>query len=83
LGDPEYRYRRVVIAGVVQSVGSERPGFVDLEIRAEKTTVWARVPASGTAVDAEWIDGDVRASGVLAEFPAESGEGSQGTSFTL
>ena len=67
LRDPEYEYRRVAISGVVRSVSSERPGLVTLEIRAENTTVWAKVPASMLAVNEEWTDADVRASGVLAE----------------
>ena len=74
LRDPEYEYRRVAISGVVRSVSSERPGLVTLEIRAENTTVWAKVPASILAVNEEWTDADVRASGVLAE----SLDGNQG-----
>ena len=73
LQDAEYEYRRVRIAGVVQAVSSERPGLVTLEIRAAGTTVWATVPASITVIDDDWVDAEVRASGVLAE----AGDGSQ------
>jgi len=65
--DPEYEYKRVVVSGVVQSVSSERPGLITLEIRADKTTVWATVPASIAVITDEWIDAEVRAIGVLAE----------------
>jgi diguanylate cyclase (GGDEF)-like protein len=67
LRDTKYEYKRVVIPGVVQSVSSERPGLVTFEIRADKTTLWANVPASITIINDEWTDADVRASGVLAE----------------
>jgi diguanylate cyclase (GGDEF)-like protein len=67
LKNPEYEYKRVVISGVVQSVSSERPGLMTLEIRAGSATVWAKVPASITVVNDEWIDAEVRGSGVLAE----------------
>ena len=39
LQDPEYEYKRVVLPGVVQSVASERPGLVTLEIRARNATL--------------------------------------------
>jgi diguanylate cyclase (GGDEF)-like protein len=91
LQDPEYEYRRVRIPGVVRSVSSERPGLVTLEIRAERTTIWAKVPASVTVVNDTWVDAEVRASGVLAEPLAaslseslpESTDGDQATHSTL
>src|SRR5208283_5992054 len=64
---PEYEYKRVGVAGVVQSVGSERPGLVTFEIHAESATVWATVPAPIAITNDEWADADVRVSGVLAE----------------
>ncbi len=67
LRDTKYEYERVVIPGVVQSVSSERPGLVTLEIRADQTTVWAKVPASIVVINEDWTDADVRASGVLAK----------------
>jgi len=76
---PEYEYRRAAVAGVVRSVGSDRPGLVTLEIRADKTTIWARVPASIAVIDDEWTDAEVRASGVLAEPIGNQG----GTDTTL
>ena len=78
LRDPEYEYKRVRISGIVQSVDSERPGIVTLEIRADKATVWANVAASITVVNDEWTDAEVRASGVLAESLAESKDGNPG-----
>ena len=84
LRDPAYEYKRVVVPGVVRSVSSERPGLVTLEIRAEGTTVWAKVPASLVVVNEDWTDAEVRASGVLAESLAESKDGNPGvTSSTL
>lgn len=71
LGNPEYEYRRVALSGVVQSVGSERPGLVTVEIRDGKATIWAKVPASIAVIDDDWTDTEVRASGVLAESLAE------------
>ena len=67
LQDPAYEYKRVVVAGVVQGVSPERPGLLTFEIRAEKATVWATVLAPLAVMNDEWIDAEVRASGVLAE----------------
>jgi diguanylate cyclase (GGDEF)-like protein len=67
LRDPLYEYKRVAVSGVVQSVGSERPGIVTLGVRAERTTVWAKVPASNVVVNEDSTDAEVRVSGVLAE----------------
>lgn len=66
LRDPEYAYKRVVVSGVVQAVNSERPGLVAIQIRAPRGTIWAKVPASIVVVNDDWLDGDVRATGVLA-----------------
>ncbi|MGO4883397.1 MAG: diguanylate cyclase domain-containing protein [Bryobacteraceae bacterium] len=67
LRDPQYEYRRVAVSGVVQSVSSERPGIVNLEIRTGGAIVWGTVPASLVVINDEWTDADVIASGVLAE----------------
>ena len=67
LQDPAYAYQRVAVAGVVQSVGPERPGLLTFEIRAGNATVWATVLAPLASMNEEWIDAEVRASGVLAE----------------
>jgi diguanylate cyclase (GGDEF)-like protein len=67
--EPEYEYKRVVVSGAVQSVASERPGLVTLKIRADGATIRANVPASTAAINEEWTDADVRASGVLDEEP--------------
>src|SRR5450755_2720020 len=65
--DPAYEYKRVTVAGVVKSLSSERPGLVTLEIGSGSRTVWATVPASNAVIDDQWIDAEVRASGVLDE----------------
>jgi diguanylate cyclase (GGDEF)-like protein len=84
LADPVYEYKRVAIQGVVQSVTSERPGLVTLEIRADQTTFWAKVPASVVVVNEDWTDAEVRASGVLGESLAEFKDGKQaGASSTV
>jgi diguanylate cyclase (GGDEF)-like protein len=84
LRDPQLEYRRVRISGVVQSVDSERPGLVTLEIRENQTTVWVKVPASIVVVNQDWTDAEVRASGVLAESLGESKDGNAaGGSATL
>ena len=68
-----------MLSGVVESVNSERPGLVTLEIRADNTTVWAKVSASITGITGKWIDAEVRASGVLASVT----DGGRVTSSTL
>jgi diguanylate cyclase (GGDEF)-like protein len=65
--DPAYEYKRVTVAGVVKSLSSERPGLVTLEIGSGSRTVWATIPASNAVIDDQWIDAEVRASGVLDE----------------
>jgi len=67
LQDPAYAYKRVAVAGVVQSVSPERPGLLTFEIRAGNATVWATVLAPLASMNEEWVDAEVRASGVLAE----------------
>ena len=75
LHDRSYEYKRVLLSGVVQSVSSERPGLVNIAMRAGKATILANVPASWTVVNDAWIDEDVVASGVLAEsWDAGTGE---------
>lgn len=66
LQDPAYQYERIAVTGVLRSVSSERTGLVALEIGAQGTTVWAKVPASEAVFDDGWVDAEVRASGVLA-----------------
>ena len=67
LRDPEYAHKIVSVKGVIQAVDSERPGLVSLDIGVEGTTVIASVPASFAMINEDWIDAEVRASGVLAE----------------
>jgi hypothetical protein len=52
------------------------PGARFLDRRA---TVWAKVPASITVVNDEWIDAEVRGSGVLSESSERSPGGLEGT----
>lgn len=65
LRGPQYQYKRVAVPGVVQSVTSERPGTVTLEIHAIGAKIRATVPASRVVVNDEWVDAEVRAIGVL------------------
>jgi len=61
----EYEYREVILAGVVQAIKTERPGFMSISLRAYGTTIRLKVPASSTVLTDDWIDSEIRASGVL------------------
>jgi len=75
LRDPQYQYRRVRLTGVVQSVSSERPGTVTLEVRVGSATLVATVPASSMVVNDEFTDSDVAVNGVLDETPVPGASG--------
>lgn len=65
LRDPKLQYRRAMLRGVVRSISSERVGLITVELRAEASTVWAKVPASQVVLNDDWVDAEVRVSGVL------------------
>ena len=67
LADAVYRYKRVAVPGVVQSISSDRPGLVSVEIGVQGATIRAKVPVSPALFNDQWIDADVSANGVLDE----------------
>ncbi len=66
----EYEYRQVVLAGVVQAVNTERPGLMSIDLRAYGTAVRLEVPASSSVITDDWIDSEIRASGVVGAAPS-------------
>ena len=72
LRDAQYEYRRVVLAGVVQAVKTE-PGLMAIDLRAYGTAVRLEVPASSSLINDDWIDAEIRASGVLSGASGANG----------
>lgn len=64
----EYEYRQVVLAGVVQAVETEHPGLMSIDVSAYGIPVRLRIFASSTVINDDWIDSEIRASGVLSRL---------------